>query len=119
MLTKIHQSTPIFIAIDGSKFETKSEGAWVIFTLYGKKLAHRSNPDYDSIENMHSYRSDMYAILSVLLFLKEYPNFYNLSLHNKLKIYSNHKEITTKITKTKKRVTITTKHIKFPNTRQS
>ena len=101
MLTKIHQCTPIFIAIDGSKSKTKTKGAWVIFPPYEKLLAHESNPDYDCMENMHSYRSDTYAILSVLIFLKEYSNFYNLSLHNKLKIYSDHKEIITKINKTK------------------
>ena len=53
---------------------------------------------------MHSHRSEAYTILSVLVFLTEYSNYFSLPLNNKYTIYCDNKEIVNKfqkLTKTK------------------
>ena len=45
------------------------------------------------LENMHSHRSEAYAILSVLFFLSEYEKYFRLPLNNKIIIYCDNKEI--------------------------
>ena len=49
------------------------------------------------MDNMHSHRLEADAILSVLLFFKEYFNFYSILLQNKFKIYCDNKVIVNKI----------------------
>ena len=88
LITKIQQRSTIFLATDGSKSDKKPGGAWVLSTTpQGKLLANRSNSDYGSMDNMHSHRSKEYAILSTLLILKEYFNFFSLPLRNIFKRY--------------------------------
>ena len=62
-----------------------------------KIAAHGANPDLDSMENMHSHRSEAYAILSVLLFLSEYAKYFRLPFNNKIIIYCDNKEIVKKV----------------------
>ena len=51
------------------------------------------------MENMHSHRSETYAILSVLVFLSEYFKYFILPLNNKCTIYCDNKEIVKKVQK--------------------
>ena len=46
---------------------------------------------------MHSYRSKVYAILNVLLFLSEYSKCVSLPMTNKLTIYCDNEAIITKV----------------------
>ena len=69
LFVTIQHISPIFIATEGSKSETKSGGALVISTPHVKLLAHGSNPDYSSMDNVHFYRSEAYAMLSIFIFL--------------------------------------------------
>ena len=81
----LQQKSTIFIATDGSESNTHSGGSWVLSIPHGQLLAHGSNPDYGSMNKMHSHRSEAYAMLSVVLFLKKYSNFYSIPLKNKFK----------------------------------
>ena len=101
LLTTIQQRSPILIGTYISKSETKSGGVRVLSTPHVNLLAKGSNPDYDSMEKINSHRSEAYAMLSALLFLAKYSNFYNLSLYNKFKIYCDNKEIITNISNIK------------------
>ena len=102
--TCIQEVTPISIATYSTKSRKQSGGGWVITSSTGKIVAHGANPDLGSMENMHSHRSEAYAILSVLVFLFEYSNYFSLPLNNKCTIYCDNKEIVNKVqqlTKTK------------------
>lgn len=55
LITMLQQRSPIFIATYGSKFDTKSGGAWVLSTHHGNLLSHGSNLDYDIMDNIHPH----------------------------------------------------------------
>ena len=39
--------------------------------IIGKIIAHGANPDLGSMKQIHSHRSEEYAVLSVFVFLSE------------------------------------------------
>ena len=80
LITKLEQRSTIFLAMDGSKTDKKTGGTFVLFTPNGQLLAHGSNPDYNSMDNMYSHRLEAYTMLSALIFLQEYYNFSNIPL---------------------------------------
>ena len=81
----LQQRSSIVIATYGSKFDTKSGGAWVLSTHHGNLLSHGTNLDYyDSMDNIHSHWLEAYAILS-----------------NKFTTYCDKKKIVNKISKIK------------------
>ena len=75
------------IASDGSKTRTKSGGGWVIATKDGTIIIRGSNPDYGQIENIHSYRSEVYASLAAQLFLKTYAEYFQIIIDSKITSY--------------------------------
>ena len=77
----------------------KSGGGWIITSSAGKILARGANPDLVSMENMHSYRSAAYTVLSVFLFIAEYFKYSLLQLNNQCTLYCDNKEIVKKIQK--------------------
>ena len=80
LATRIQEGAPLIIATDGTKSRKQSGGGWIITTIAGKIAAHGANPDLGSMGNIHSHRSEAYAILSVLLFLSEYAKYFRLPL---------------------------------------
>ena len=101
LITKLQQRSTMCITTDGSKTDKKSGGTWTLSTPHGQLLAHGQNPDYNIMDNMHSHRLEADEMLSVLLFFKEYFNFYSIPLQNKFKIYCDNKVITNKISMVK------------------
>ena len=79
------------IASDGSKTRTKSGGGWVIATKDGTIIVRGSNPDYGQIENIHSYRSEVYASLASQLFLKTYAEYFKIRIDCKITSYCDNK----------------------------
>ena len=65
----------------------------------GKILAHGANPDLGSTKNMHSHRSEAYAVLSTFLFIAEYSKFFSLQSNNQYTLYCDNKEIVKEIQK--------------------
>ena len=79
------------IASNGSKTRTKSGGGWVIATTDGTIIVRVSNPDYGQIENIHSYRSEVYASLASQLILKTYAEYFQISIDSKITGYCDNK----------------------------
>ena len=74
----------------------------------GEIIAHGSNPNLGSMENMHSHRSEAYAVLSVFVFLSEYSKYFSLQFNNSCTLYYDNKEIVKKVQK----LNTTTDHFK-------
>ena len=79
------------IASDGSKTRTKSGGEWVIATTDDTIIVRGSNPDYGQNENIHSYRSEVYASLASQLFLKTYAEYFQIRIDSKITSYCDNK----------------------------
>ena len=79
------------IASGGSKTRTKSGGGWVIATKDGTIIVRGSNLDYGQIENIHSYRSEVYASLASQLFLKTYAEYFKINIDSKITSYCDNK----------------------------
>ena len=99
LATIIQEGTPISIATDGTKSILKSGGEWIITSLVGNMLVHGANPDLGNMENMYSYRSEVYAVLSVFLFISEYSKYFSLQFNNQCTLYCDNKKIVKKIQK--------------------
>ena len=69
--TIIQQQSSLIIAIDRIKSRNKSGGGWIVTSAKGTLLVHGTNPDLESKFNMHFHRSEVYAMLSVLIFLTQ------------------------------------------------
>ena len=78
LLELIQNHCDIIIASDGSKSDHKSGGAWIIADSSGTTSMSGSNPDFGPISSMNSHRSEIYAVLSALLFLYEYCRYFVL-----------------------------------------
>ena len=74
----------IYTSTDCARTDTKSGGGWLITTDTGQRIAHGFNPDYGQSEDIHCYRSEVYASLAALLFLHIYEAFYNTPIKNKI-----------------------------------
>ena len=84
LLELINKKSLLYILIDGARKETKSGGGWLIATDTGQRIVHGFNPDYGQSEDIHSYRSEVYASLTSLLFIHTYAAFYNISITNNI-----------------------------------
>ena len=58
LITKLHQQSTICLETDGSQLDKKSGGNWVLSNPHSQLLVHGSNPDYGSMDNIHSHRSE-------------------------------------------------------------
>lgn len=56
-----------------------------------------TNPDFDSIDFIHSHRVEIYGALSVLLFINEYCKYYLLEQRSSIKYYCDNLELVNKI----------------------
>ena len=97
LLELIQTKSEISIASDGSKSESKSGGAWIIVDSSGSISASGSNPDFGPITSMNSHHSEIYAVLSALLFLHEYCRYFMLPLLSPVKYYCDNLEVVNKM----------------------
>ena len=84
LLELINNESLIYISTDSAREDTKSGGGWLIVTDTGQRIVHGFNPDYGQSEDIHSYRSEVYASLASLLFINTYAAFYNISITNNI-----------------------------------
>ena len=84
LLELLNNKTLIYLSTDGAREDTKSGGGWLIATDTGQRFIHGFNPDYGQSEDIHSYRSEMYASLASLLFIHTYAEFYNIPITNNI-----------------------------------
>ena len=63
--------------------KTKSGDGWIIAIYTGQHIVHGHVPDYEQSEDIHSYRSEVYASLISLLFINTNAEFFHLKItHN-------------------------------------
>ena len=93
----IQNREPIIIATDWSKSKKISGGSWIIADTKGSPIIERSNPDFGSIQQIHSHRVDFFGILTVFLFLDEYCRYYILANHSKVTYYRDNLGVVTKL----------------------
>ena len=84
LLELITNKTPLLISTDGSKTTTKCGGSWVIATTKKEIIASGPIPIYGQQKDIHSYRTEVYASLAVLLFLRHYAEYYSVTVQNKV-----------------------------------
>ena len=72
LATSIQMKQKLIISSDGSKYKSVSRGAWIIADMMGKTFISDANPDFGNITQIHSHRAEIYGVLSVLIFIKEY-----------------------------------------------
>ena len=63
---------------DGKKSATKSGRAWVIVDEWGLAILTCMNHDIENVPKIHSHRSEIFGLLSALLFIDEYCRYYGL-----------------------------------------
>ena len=97
LLEIIQNNYDIIIASDGSKSDHKSGGAWIIADSSGTTSMLGSNPDFGPISSMNSHQSEIYAVLSTLLFLNEYCRYFMLPLSSQVKYFCDNLEVVNKI----------------------
>ena len=97
LLEIIQDNRDIIIASDGSKSNHKSGGAWIISDSSGTTSISGSNPDFGPISSMNSHRSEVYAVLSALLFLHEYCRYFMLPLSSQIKYFCDNLEVVNKM----------------------
>ena len=87
----------LIIASDESKFNKVSGGARIIVDMAGKTLVLGTKPDFGIIQHIHSYRAEIYGVLSVFTFLQEYSKYYILTFKSKVEYYCDNIEVVHKI----------------------
>ena len=76
LASTIQSKGKVIIASNGGKKNGSSGGAWVIANGIGTPLVEGINPDFGTIKEMDSQRSEAYGVLTVLMFLKLYCNYF-------------------------------------------
>ena len=93
----IQMKQKIMIASDGSKSKSTSGGAWIIANMKGNTFIAGTNPDFGHISQIHSHRADIYGVLSVLTFIKEYSNYFMIPFLSEIAYYYDNLEVVHKI----------------------
>ena len=97
VLEILQNKCDIIIVNDGSKSERISGGDWIIVDSSGTTSISGSTPDFDTITLMNSHRSETYAVLSALLFLREYCRYFMLPLSSQVKYFCDNLEVVNKM----------------------
>jgi len=63
----------------------------------GKIKNNTFNPDFGHISQIHSHRAEIYGVLSVLTFIKEYSNYFMIPSLSEIAYYCDNLEVVHKI----------------------
>ena len=85
------------IASHGSNSKSTSGGAWIIANMQVNTFIAGTNPDFGHISQIHSHRPEIYGVLSVLTFIKEYSNYFMLPFLSEILYYCDIIEVVHKI----------------------
>ena len=55
---------------DGSRNNLISVGAWITADTKGNSIIQETNPDFGTIKRIHSHKTEIFGVLSALIFLK-------------------------------------------------
>ena len=91
------QFISLYMSIDGAREDTTSGSGWIIATDTGQRIVHGYNSDYGKSEDIHSYRSEVYASLASLLFIHTYAEFYDISITNNISVLCDNKAYVKKL----------------------
>ena len=75
-------NTPLLISTDGSKGSRRSGGSWIIALHNGTHITSGYNPNFGQIRQINSYRAEIYASLSVSLFLYHFAKYFMIVIGN-------------------------------------
>lgn len=75
----------------------KTGGAWIIVDSSGNIATLGSDPDFGPITSMNSHRSEIYGVLSAILFLHEYCRYFMISLSSNVKDFCDNLEVVSKM----------------------
>ena len=70
---------------------------FVIVNKRGKILAHNAYPLLGDVRTIHSHRFKNYAIVSLITFIREFYNFYQVEYTNKTIVFCDNKEVAMKM----------------------
>ena len=108
---------PILVTSDGGKIINTVSGSFVIANKKrGKLLAHNAHPLLGDVMTIHSHRSEIYAQVSLFIFIREYWIFYQVDYTNKTIVFCDDKDVVTKmnnIIKNKKNIESNIKYQRF------
>ena len=93
----IQMKQKFIIASDGSKSKSTSGWAWIIANMKGNTFVTGTNPDFGHISQIHSHRAEIYSVLSVLTFIKEYSNYFMIPFLSEIAYYCDNLEVVHKI----------------------
>ena len=97
LLTHIHLQSSLLIAIDSTKGKIKCGGEWVLALDNGYHLIEGYNPNFGQNNQITSYRSEAYTVLSATLFLHYYCNFFGVSLNNTITVGCDNQALVNKL----------------------
>lgn len=87
----------IFLATDGSETSTKSGRVSVIIDSNGVTLVEKINPDSGTISKIYSHRSEIFGLISALIFLDKYCKYYFPVLESGISYFCDNMGIITKV----------------------
>ena len=82
LLHHLTMNTPLLISTDGSKGSRRSGGSWIIALHNGTHITSGYNPNFGQIRQINSYRAEIYASLSVSLFLYYFAKYFMIVIGN-------------------------------------
>ena len=87
----------MLIASDGSRSNKTSDGAWIIVTEGGDEIIPGHNQDFGDIYQINSHRANIFGILAVLLFLREYSRLFKITMQSEIIYYCDNKLVINKL----------------------
>ena len=86
----------MLVASDGSRSNKTSGGACIIATEGGDKIISRYTPDFGDTSQINSHLTDIFETLAVLLFLRQYSQFFKIAIQSQIIYYFDNKEVINK-----------------------
>ena len=83
LLVHLTDKSPLYISIYGAHENTKSGGRWLIATDENKRIIRGFNSDYGQVEDIHSYRPEVYASFEPLLFINACAEYFDIQITKK------------------------------------
>ena len=83
LLLYLTQQTKLIIVTNGSKYENKNGGSWIIALANRKQFDTGHNQNFGKANKTSFYRTEVYAPLASLLFIHHYAKYYKITLNNK------------------------------------
>ena len=97
LVSFVQSNKRLIIVSNGSKSRKVSGGSWVIANEEVREILSEYNPDFGEIPLINSNREEIYRVLSVLLFLKYYCEYFKSQLTSPIQYYCDNKKVVLKV----------------------